>query len=305
VVALVAGRYFAKSASNAALLLGLAPWALGLLLLVASFLPSLGTGVVAIQHAALEGPSLGTLTLSPVAILVGVWAIGTFVLVFRFVRDLRAVMALLGRATGTAPRAAELLANAARVVGLKRLPELRETTELATAALVGFRAPVLLIPAQAREWTDEELFGVLCHELEHARRNDWLMLMVERVVTAIFWINPLVHLVRRSASAAREIAADDAAVRAGAAASVYAGRLISVARDLRKAPKMAVSVAFADEGSVEGRVRALFESRDRSLTSRASALRWILMAAPLLLALSAVEPFTCLPSPPQSTTTCE
>ena len=304
-LALVAGRIFAKSASSAALILGLGPWALGAVLLIAPFLPSSGTGVIVIQHAALEGPSLGPVTFSPVAILVSVWAMGALILLTRVLTDLRSVSALVVGAAEAGPRVAGLLAKAAQAVGLKRIPEARETTQLATAALVGVRTPVLLVPAQAREWTDDELFGVLCHELEHARRNDWLMLMVERVVTALFWINPLVHLVRRSAGVAREIAADDAAVRAGASASVYAGRLISVARDLRKAPRMAVSVAFADGGGVEGRVRALFESRDRSVASPASTVRLVLVALPLLLVLSAIEPFSCLPSPPQSTTTCE
>jgi beta-lactamase regulating signal transducer with metallopeptidase domain len=294
---MIAGRFLATSASRATLILGLGPGTLALVLLLGPFFPQFNPGFVAIGHGAVQPVSIGPFAPSPAMVAVLVWAIGAVVMLGRFVRDLIAALTLENRATRhTGKRAAELLQRAARAVGLTRVPELRETSELTTAALIGFRRPVLLVPRQAREWSDEELFGVLCHELEHVRRNDWLMLMIERIVTAIFWINPLVHMLGRFASGARERAADDAAMLAGAGASAYASRLISVARDLKRAPRLAVSVAFADGGRVDQRVRALFEPRDRRGTAPMAMLRAALVALPFIVTLAAVEPWSCLPS---------
>src|SRR5688572_7692740 len=296
VVGALIGARCARTAAGASFAWGLGLGALGVGVLLGPILPEVNSGFLTVSHGAVEGASIGPLTLSPAFLFVVIWGIGVLVMLGRFFRDLRAAIALAGRAKGqTGRRAEELLRRAAGRIGVRRIPELRETSELATAALIGFRRPVLLIPVQSREWSDEELFAVLCHELEHVRRNDWLMLMLERVVGAIYWINPLVFLARRSASAAREMAADDAALRAGTPASVYAGRLIAVARDLHNAPRLAASVAFAEGGRVDERVKALFDARDRQPSSHSATLRAIVLATPFLLALTAFEPWSCLP----------
>jgi beta-lactamase regulating signal transducer with metallopeptidase domain len=295
---MIAARLVAKSASSATLILGLGPAALGLVLLFGPLVPTRGSGFVSISHNAVQQFSIGPLAGSPVSVFVLLWAAGAVLLLGRFVRDLRAAHHLAKKADSGCPMGDMVLLRAARAIGSNRIPELRETTELTTAALIGFHRPVLLLPVAAREWTDEEHYGVLCHELEHVRRHDWLMLMIERIVTAIFWINPLVHVLGRSASGARERSADDAAMRAGAGATAYAGRLIAVARDLRMAPHLRASVAFADGGRIDQRVRALFEARDRRGIAPVTMLRATLSALPLVAILAAVEPWTCIPVSP-------
>ena len=306
---ILAAARCARSAAGASLVLGLGPGALGLVILLGPLFPQLNSGIATISHSAAQPGLIGTLPLSPVLVLVLVWATGTLVMLARFLSDLRAAHAIVNRADGlservTGRRTEVLLRRAARAVGVTRIPELRETTELATVAMIGFRRPVLLIPVQAAGWTDEELFGVLCHELEHVRRGDWLMLMIERIVGAVYWMNPLIILLSRQAAAMRERAADDAALRAGAGASAYASRLIAVARDLKRAPRLAVSVAFANGGRVDQRVRALFEARDRKVVTPFTTLRAALLTIPLLVVLAAVEPWTCLPGETTSTSVC-
>jgi beta-lactamase regulating signal transducer with metallopeptidase domain len=264
----------------------------GLMLLLAPVVPALGSGFVSVPHDAIRSVAFGPIVVSPVAVFVAVWTTGVVLLLLRLVGEVGAATALVRASAPAGRRSNALMHRAATAIGCIRIPELRETPALATAALVGFRRPVLLLPVRARDWSDDELFGVLCHELEHARRNDWVKLLVERIVNAIFWINPLVHLLTRQAAAAREMVADEAALRAGTPVSVYAGRLIAVARELRAPSGLAVSVPFVS-GSVDARVRALFaEGRHGSSPSLRQALITVM---PLVLALAAFEPWTCLP----------
>ena len=286
---------FARSAAGASLRLGMGYAVLGTLVLLGPLLPEVNAGFTTITHVAVEGPTIGGLTLSPALGLVMTWAVGVIVMLSRLTNDVRAARRLCRRAGEGWQRAEELLRAAGSAVGCERLPGIRQTSELATVALIGFWRPVLLIPTQAREWSDEEFFGILCHELEHVRRNDWLMLMVERIVGAVFWINPLIHFVTRSSAGLREMAADDAALRAGAAAPAYARRLIAVARELHNAPRLAVSVAFAEGGRVDERVKALFDRRDRRPSARSSMIRALAIALPVVMVLAALEPWTCLP----------
>ena len=69
-------------------------------------------------------------------------------------------------------------------------------------------APAWILIGPATHDRPEQAEAVIAHELAHIRRYDWLGLFVARVVTAIFWFNPLVWLVARKLTRDAELAAD-------------------------------------------------------------------------------------------------
>ena len=300
-VALLLARLTTRTAANASLAITVGFATLVFLPLLSMIAPDWSVGSLTISHGATG--RLPGLPLSPLTLLLAVWAIGAVVMLVRLLVDLRAAIKLAARASAVdIPHALHSLRLAANTIGSK-VPMLRETSELATVAVIGVRRPVLLVPLGARTWSDEELYGVFCHELEHLRRRDWLSSIAERIVAAMYWVNPLTHVMIRFAHSAREHAADDAAMRGGAGAQAYANRLIMVARAVNAPPRFAGSVAFVS-GRVDGRVRALFEARrDRRGLNAVSVSRTVVFALPLILALAAVQPWTCLPANDQAATT--
>ncbi len=56
----------------------------------------------------------------------------------------------------------------------------------------GIRAPEILLPASAQEWSEDDKRHALLHELAHVNRQDWLVQVIARLVCAIYWFNPLV-----------------------------------------------------------------------------------------------------------------
>ena len=50
----------------------------------------------------------------------------------------------------------------------------------------------LMLPAAARQWSDEQLQSVLLHELAHIKRRDTLVQLLAQVACALHWFNPLV-----------------------------------------------------------------------------------------------------------------
>jgi beta-lactamase regulating signal transducer with metallopeptidase domain len=300
-VALVLARRLRRTSARASLVIAIGFATLVLLPVLSVLTPDWGLGDLTISHDA--ATNLPGLPFSPLALLLSIWALGASVMLGRLILDVRAAHALSSRATVVLDsRMTDCLRCAARSIG-SPIPVVRMSGELHTVALVGFRRPVLLVPGGASDWSEEELVGVFCHELEHLRRGDWLWSLVERAIAAVYWINPLTHVALRWSRAAREHAADDAAMRGGVGAHSYANRLIMVARASRRSPQLAGSVAFAG-GRVDGRVRALFEmERDRRGVSAMAAARMIVLAMPLVLALSALQPWTCVPAGEQPTTT--
>ena len=265
--------------------------ALPLLVLV---LPRWELPLLAIPHALVadRGP-----VRSPAAWIGALWLAGTLVALARLANDVRAARGLVRRATASLDaRAWPMVRAIATRLRFRGPIELRASADLVTAALLGWRRPVLLLPARCTDWSDEELFAVLRHEMEHVRRRDWLALVVARIAAALYWPNPIVHLVNRRAALARELVADDAVLRAGVRPEAYARRLMAVARDVARGEAHAGAVAFAVDG-VDVRVRALFAEHAAAPSPPAARAIAPLATLPLLVVLAAAQPWICLPTP--------
>ena len=95
----------------------------------------------------------------------------------------------------------------------------------------GIVRPAIGLPLEARQWSALDLRQALIHEVEHIRRADWLVHVLARAVTALYWFHPLAWIAARQLNLECEYACDDAVVRAGDRAP-YAQQLVSMARRL-------------------------------------------------------------------------
>ena len=102
----------------------------------------------------------------------------------------------------------ELVAELRAELGCVRRVELREATELATPATIGWRRPVVLLPADWRNWDREERRAVLAHELAHVRRGDFAAGLAAQLVVAMHFYHPLAHWLANRLRLEQEMAAD-------------------------------------------------------------------------------------------------
>lgn len=150
---------------------------------------------------------------------------------------------------------------------------------------------VVVLPAEADEWSDGCRSIVLLHELAHVKRRDCLTQLLAQVACALYWFNPLVWLAARRLREERELACDDHVLGVGTKASEYANYLVEIASALRGQPEMSpVAVGMACS-QLESRVQAILDPRVKrgGLTGRI----WLAMAvgiACLLLPLAALQP---------------
>ena len=120
--------------------------------------------------------------------------------------------------------------------------------------------PVVLIPASADEWDEEQRTAVLTHELAHVKRFDALSQMVGQVALALLWFHPLAWVAVRRMRQEREHACDDFVLAAGARASRYADDLLGLARRLsRPTAPAAAALAMARRSELEGRLLAILD----------------------------------------------
>lgn len=127
------------------------------------------------------------------------------------------------------------------------------------AALVGIRRPTLVVDATILSSLDEqELEGLLAHELAHVRRRDNLLALVVCLVRDVFFFVPGGRWMTRRLCAERELAADHVAVGATGRPAALASGLLK-ALDARRADL--ACAAFAAPAAVVGRVERLIADR--------------------------------------------
>lgn len=82
---------------------------------------------------------------------------------------------------------------------------------LSTPCGIGLLRRQILLPSQ--EYTEEELFHILRHELQHFQTHDLLVKWMIRVFQCLFWWNPLVYLLGKDLDQVLEIKCDLSVVK--------------------------------------------------------------------------------------------
>lgn len=125
----------------------------------------------------------------------------------------------------------------------------------------GFRRSTIVLPQGAREWSADELTRALRHELEHVRREDWLLQLAARGACALYWPHPLVWASWRRFCLEAERACDDAVVGTSSA-EAYAEQLVVLARRVQRLQAVP-ALAMASRSKLALRVDAILDATQR------------------------------------------
>ena len=148
----------------------------------------------------------------------------------------------------------------------------------------GFRRPVVLLPESLRSQPADIRRVVLCHELFHVRRRDWLWVVTEELVKAVLWFHPAVLWLVSRVRLAREEVVDELTVLATAERRAYMEALLVFADARAQTP----AAAFARRQHLFRRM--LWISKEAVMSSRqvvfSSAAMAVIVAAASWLAVS-------------------
>lgn len=134
------------------------------------------------------------------------------------------------------------------------------------AYVVGARRPVVVIGADLVEsLDDEELEGVLAHELAHVRRRDTLVATALGVMRDLTFFVPGGGWAVQQLHRERELAADQAAVRVTGRPGALASGLLKV---LETGPSRVACAALVPSGGVVDRVKVLVDGPPTPTTAR-------------------------------------
>lgn len=185
-----------------------------------------------------------------------------------------------------------LLRRLSRRYGIDRPVILLENDETDVPVTWGIVYPVILVPAIADGWDDEQRIAVLTHELAHVKRFDALTQLLAQIALALLWFHPLVWMAVRRMRLEREHACDDFVLVAGARASRYADDLLGLARRLtRPTAPAAAALAMARRSELEGRLLSILDPGTKRTAVRRARVGLLTMAVLLLaIPLAAFRP---------------
>jgi hypothetical protein len=147
------------------------------------------------------------------------------------------------------------------------------STRITGPVTFGFLQPVVLLPESFRSLDSDSQTAILCHELIHVRRRDWLETIVEEICSSLLWFHPAIWWVQAQTRLAREQLVDAEVVRLTENCEPYINALLEIAAN-RPTLDLAPAPLFLRRRHLAQRMRALLTevsmSKRQLFTSYAS-----------------------------------
>ncbi len=183
-----------------------------------------------------------------------------------------------------------LLSFHARQMGIKRKIRLLQTPRALIPLTCGWMNPSILFPPESSSWPKKRKEIVLLHELTHIKRGDFLLSILTRIVSVLYWFNPLLWIAINKLAVEREHASDDRVLLAGIKASDYASHLLEIAKRASAIKWLSpAGITIAKKSNLEARIMCILNNKKPMGQIKLSTL---LLAG--FLALSLILPVASL-----------
>lgn len=182
-------------------------------------------------------------------------------------------------------------------LGIAHKLPLQSMAGIYSPALTVSLKPMILLPANITDTlTDAQLACALRHELTHYRRRDHLLMLLLRLLTCVYWFNPIVWLMKRELMKDMETACDSAVTARlnGAERREYAMTLLALFSQPCRANSVLGMALSSAEKDAERRVRGVFGAHRSKVPVK------ILAALLSALLLACCFTTACQPTPSQS-----
>ena len=208
---------------------------------------------------------------------VAIWLVGASALSIRLLGSW--LMAARLRWTMTRPAPLEWCQAVERLgalLGLTRAVGLHVSAMVQSPVVIGAWRPLVLVPVgMLAGLPAAQVEALLMHELEHIRRHDYLVNILQRVAEALLFYHPAVWWVSGHIRVEREHCCDDAAIAVGGDVLAYVNALAELAVSQ---PARLAAVA-ANGGSLADRIARLLGERRPATGRRGTVLGVVMLAA--------------------------
>ena len=177
-------------------------------------------------------------------------------------------------------------------IGIKRTVSLLIHGSIYAPISYGVFKPKIILPESLREGEEQShLIPILTHELAHIKRFDFLVTLFQRLLEAVFFLNPAVWYASSKLSLESEIACDDWVLYSGMHKKEYAKTILSLVSNPLKGDLRFANAILGRQSKVGRRIKLIlnrkYQNRPRIL--RKEAVLCLLLIIAVFLPLSAIS----------------
>jgi len=229
--------------------------------------------------------SLGPAPLDPARIVLRIVAAGIVARLLWLGLGLVRLRSIVARATA-ATALSEMTGDLARALGIAA--EVRVSDDLEGPATIGVRRPVVLIPRSVLGMSAAVQRAILCHELVHVKRRDWLQTIADEIWRSALWFHPLAHVVASKLSLSREMVVDEATLAMTRDRRAYAEALLAFSDPQ---PHVIGVTPLIGRRTLSQRISLIAEEGSMSRSRRALSKAALALAVCLAITAIAVDRF--------------
>jgi TonB family protein len=146
--------------------------------------------------------------------------------------------------------------------------------EIDSPVTFGLRTPKIILPLSFKNLSEPCQKAVLCHELLHVRRHDWILIIIEEIVCSLFWFHPAIWWLRSRIHLSREQAVDHEVVQMTGSKQPYLHSLLEIAQAQGR-PRAVPAPLFLKERHLVQRVTLLLREVSMSRSRLAISIMGI------------------------------
>lgn len=147
--------------------------------------------------------------------------------------------------------------------------DLRISPEVISPVTFGFRKPVALLPQGFGDLSVAMQDAIICHEIVHVRRHDWLFMLGEELIRALLWFHPAIWWLLREIQLVREQAVDREVIEMTKSRDQYIDALLLFAGAPRS--DLAPAPLFLRRNHLKDRVASILKEAHMSTSKSLSA----------------------------------
>jgi beta-lactamase regulating signal transducer with metallopeptidase domain len=211
-------------------------------------------------------------------LLIGVWHTGGWIATRR--------MCVLG-VTPVDSQVVAILARVAERLEVTRLLRVFQSTLVKTPVVIGWLAPVILLPAAVLSGlTAVQLEAILAHEIAHVRRHDYIVNLLEVIAETLMFYHPVAWRISRRIRLEREQCCDDIAIAVCGDRCAYAQSLAAL-EEVRLSPPLVLAARGSGGSELLTRVRRILSTEpDHGRRHARLTIIWAILIAAGFTALS-------------------
>ena len=150
--------------------------------------------------------------------------------------------------------------------------------------MMGYVKPIILLPFALPNYLNvNEIEAIILHELAHVKRNDYLVNLVQQIVSAILFFNPSSWLINRIINEERENCCDDLVLKSATNPKIYANALFKLEQTRENNMRMAMA-ATGKKYHLLTRIERIMKTKNQIQSIRPALLAVVVLTAGIISA---------------------